>query len=142
MPCEFVIDADRHLIRMTIRGAVTKEELLAFRDRLARDPTFARDLPMLIDVRDTNADALTSLDIRALAEASKVSPGVRRAFVATDAMTLGLARLFGTYRELLDGQEHAAVFTTLESAERWLTEPTGPDPSFIGVAKHERETDG
>ena len=124
MPCEFVIETDRRIIRTTIRGAVTRGEILAFRARLARDPAFDPDLPVLIDVRDTNSEELTSLDVRGVAETSKTHPGVRRAFVATDAMAIGLARLFGTYRELKEGQEDTAVFTTLESAERWLTEPT------------------
>ena len=125
MPCEFVIDIDRRIIRTTIRGTVTSGEILAFRKGLVRDPAFAPDLPVLIDVRHTNSEALTSLDIRGLAETSKTHPGVRRAFVATDAMAIGVARLFCTYRELKEGQEDTAVFTTLESAERWLTEPTG-----------------
>jgi hypothetical protein len=131
MPCEYVIDICRRIIRTTIRAKVTRQEILAFRGRLVRDPAFAPDLPVLIDVRNTDAEALTSLDIRGLAETSKTLPGVRRAFVATDAMAIGVARLFGTYRDLKEGQDDTAVFTTVESAERWLTQPT------VALAAHD-----
>ena len=122
MFCEFALDAAKRLIFVTIRGRVTGAELREFRDRIEADSRFAPGYSVLIDVREAETDALTNEDVRGLAQASVMSPGARRAFVADGAQAIGLARMFATYRELKRGQEGTRIFNTLEDAEQWLAE--------------------
>ena len=124
MSCEFVVDTDRHLVRVTITGIVSSSELRDCRERIRTDPEFRVGLSVLIDARGADTHALTNEDVRALAEGSIVDAGVRRAFVADHAATIGLARIFATYRELRQGREKTAVFTNVDDAERWLSEPS------------------
>lgn len=120
MPCDYVIDLERRLVRTTISGVVTGAELRALRDRLAADPSFSPDLSGLIDLSAARPDALTTADIQNLARTAKFGPSARRAFVSSDPAMFGLARMFEVYREMRDGPDRTATFRTVAEAEEWL----------------------
>jgi hypothetical protein len=120
MPCNFVIDVDRQLVRTRIWGPVTGSELRDLRERLLADPAFSPTLSVLVDLSDATSEALTTDDIQSLARTSKFSDGSRRAFVASNPATFGLARMFESYRAISDGRELTATFTSVADAEAWL----------------------
>jgi hypothetical protein len=120
MPSTFSIDAERHLVRMTLSGSLTSAELRDVGNRLATDPSFRPDMALLVDLSEASADALSSQDIRGLASTSKFNRDARRAFVADNAAMYGIARMFGTYGELNERLPQARVFRTMVEAEAWL----------------------
>ena len=120
MPCHFFINPSERLVRATVSGAVTREDLHELRKRLMADPAFAPDLSVLIDVSDATSEALAAADIQQLAHASTFARGARRAFVAPHPTMFGLARMIASYRDGNMGSEETAVFKHLADAEEWL----------------------
>jgi hypothetical protein len=122
MPCNYMIEVERQVVRATLSGPVTGRELRDLRERIAADPGFRPDHSLLIDLTNAVATALTSADVQDLARTSKFARGARGAFVAPDPATFGLTRMFQTYREISGGQEVTAIFRNTVDAERWLAE--------------------
>lgn len=122
MPCDYVIEVERQVVRATLSGPVTGRELRDLRERIAADPRFRPDHSLLIDLTNAVGTALTSADLQDLARTSTFARGARRAFVAPDPETFGLSRMFQTYREISGGQELTEIFRNMADAERWLAE--------------------
>jgi len=122
MPADYVIDSERRLVHIQVSGVVTAEEIVAVRQRLAKDERLTPECSELIDARGaTSIQRITANDIRSLA-ASEIEPVLRRAFVTTDPAAYGLARMFQTYRAIKHAPEQNHVFHRLEEAEAWLNQ--------------------
>jgi hypothetical protein len=127
MPCRYIIDKDKRLVVTSAWDRLTFAEAKAHQDQLSTDPAFNPEYSQLID-----ATGVTELDIsanQAQALASRVifSAQSRRAFVATNPITFGMARLMGAHDEIARAPEKADVFSTRDAALRWLgLESAGP----------------
>jgi hypothetical protein len=100
-------------------GSLTRAEVMAVVQELIADSRFTPGLSELIDLEDATSTAITANDLRQLA-ASSLDPVARRAFVTTDALTFGLARMFEAHRKASQAPERIAVFKNLRDAEAWL----------------------
>jgi hypothetical protein len=117
MPVDYRIDSERRIVFSTGTGAVTVQEILAYQQRLRQDPAFSADFNQLFDYRTVSAEQLRTTDIQGLAETDVFSPGSRRAFVVSEDVTFGLARMFEMFR---DSNERIVVFRNINEARRWL----------------------
>jgi hypothetical protein len=119
MPNEYTIDAEQHLVRVRMWGALTQAEILTVVGRLIADPRCLPGFLQLIDLREASTAAVTGDHLRQIAS-SDLDPASRRAFVVADPGTYGLARLFAARREMNRAPEQIAVFTNIAEAEAWL----------------------
>jgi hypothetical protein len=125
MSCTFVIDPERHRVDIRMWGDLTRDEVLSLTAQISADPRLGPAFSELVDLRDvTSSAAITADDLRALAS-SPLDPVARRAVVAPDTSTSGLARMFQAHRAITRAHEQIAVFRTLEEAEAWLRDGSG-----------------
>jgi hypothetical protein len=120
MPYEYTISPAQRLVRLRMWGMLSRAEILTAVSEVAADPGLAPGFSEIVDLSAApSVEAISAEDIKALAMG--VVDGIsRRAFVAPDLATFGLARMFGAMRESTDTAERVAVFRTIEEAESWL----------------------
>jgi hypothetical protein len=99
---------------------VTCAEILAHRTQLVRDPDFDPNFNQLVDGRAVTRLDITMDDAKQIASSTPFSTESRRAFVASNLLVLGFARLMETYSKLVKGREQIRVFHNLPSALKWL----------------------
>ena len=101
-------------------GEITRAEIMATRSEVANDARLQPEFSELIDLTGlTSVNSITTEDIRAIASA-EIESVARRAFVTPDLATFGLARMFGSFREVQNAPDEVAVFRTIEDARQWL----------------------
>jgi hypothetical protein len=120
MPWNYEIDINHRLIRARAWGVLTHEEITALRLRYTGDPEFQPDFSQLFDLREVTTVSATLDELQEVAGFSVFSPGVRRAFVATNPVPYAFSRMYEAYREFNGGQEQIEVFRSIEEAEKWL----------------------
>jgi hypothetical protein len=121
MPADYTIDTERRLVYSRGWGDLTDADLLEHQRRLALDPRFHPDFSQLIDLLGvSSAEGVTANGVMEVAKRHVYGPRSRRALVATDLATFGLARMFQTYRDIAGGDDQIHVFTSLEDAWAWL----------------------
>jgi hypothetical protein len=136
MPADFFVDAGRRVVFSRFAGVLTRAVAWDHMGRLRRHRDFRPEFDQLADFRPVTAIEMSHEDIREFAHASLFSPGSKRAFLVGSDWQYGMARVFGTYREL-EGEAGIAVVRTMEEALRWLGlrgEPafTAPDSPADG----------
>jgi hypothetical protein len=119
MPISFKIDKDRRLVMGFGSGVVTKEDMLAGREQLLKDPDFDPSFSLLQDYTQIAESTITPDDVRQLARTSIYSPASRRALVMKDDASFGLARMFETHREL-GGHTGVRIFRNIDEALDWV----------------------
>jgi len=101
-------------------GEITRTEVMATRSEVANDARLRPEFSELIDLTGlTSVDAITTDDVRAIASA-EIDSVARRAFVTPDPVAFGLARMFGSLREVKKAHDDVAVFHTIAEARDWL----------------------
>src|SRR5580704_17934074 len=121
MPCDYVIDKERRLVRTDAWGVFTAAEALDHQNRLRSDANFDPNFAQLVDAtRVTMVDASPE-EVQMLAERNISSPRSRRAFVTSHAALFGLLRMFQVYRELAGSGEQIQVIYDLATAQEWLS---------------------
>ena len=125
MPISYEIDEEQEIVRTTVTGRLTDDELLAHKQALVEDPRFREGMKELSDIR-----GVTELDITPEGVLKAVS------FDATNASRFGTHRLgilvgsdhvFGMarmYEMRTDGNTGGvAVFRSVEEARSWVESP-------------------
>jgi hypothetical protein len=120
MPFNSVIDTERRLIVSTGTDVVTGDEGLACCRQLKNRPDFNPAFNQLLDLTSATRFDATQDQLRRIANESLLSPGSRRAVVATNPTIFGLARMFQSYRSLSQVSENVMVFNRLDQAVAWL----------------------
>jgi hypothetical protein len=120
MKLQSFIDKQGRLIRTSVEGRVTFDDVKEHQDRLLADPGFDASFDQLIDTTTASKFDISADDARVLATRRIFSPDSRRAFVATEAHIFGLARMMEIYREGLEYAE-VEVFYSLNEALKWLS---------------------
>ena len=118
MPIQSQIDIHRRLVTNTGEGLLTGAEILAEQLVLLAHPEFDRRLNQLMDLTHVTGVAISSEEIRLMAERSLFAPESRRAYVVIDALQYGLLRMFNAYTHGNSGE--LQIFATRRDAERWL----------------------
>jgi hypothetical protein len=121
MPLTYEIFPTEKVVLATAWGTLTDEHVLDHKRRLAADPLFSKDFVELSDVREVTDLQVTPEGIRSFVDFDRTvehEEGHRRAVVASEAFTFGMARMY----QLSSGSNDASlgVFRTMEEARRWL----------------------
>ena len=119
MAYDYRIDRDRCVVYVRMSGPLTLPEIRQLADRLAADPDVTPGIAELIDLREATAEGVSADDLRNIAAAT-LDSATRRAFVTSDVLTYGLARMFEIYRELNRKPDKVAVFREVAAAETWI----------------------
>jgi len=120
MSLQYVIDKERRLVILTGSGRLTFDEVRENQDQLLRDPELSPDFDQLVDLAAVTIYDVTMDEAKTIARRAVFSPTSRRALVAPDPATYGLARLMQTHRELAQVQAVASVFYDRNEALEWL----------------------
>jgi hypothetical protein len=123
VPVRHEIDVDAGLIKVTLSGAVTAAEILAYYARLAVDPLLRPGLAVFADCRDVDA-VPTFAEISVVANAHGRSPSTlrptRAAVVVATAWLFGIVRQFGALAERTGVR--VMPFYADDDARRWLAD--------------------
>jgi len=115
----YTMDRQRRMVHVWMSGPLTVAEVREVAGKIAADPEVTGSFVELIDLREATTDAISADDLRSIAAAT-LDSATRRAFVTSDTLTYGLARMFGAHRELNRKQDVVAVFRRIADAEQWL----------------------
>lgn len=124
MPAFYKIDKERRLVLSSGTGVFNKEAAQAHQERLLTDPEFDPSYSQLMDFTHVTQIDLTAADIQQLALRNIFSPESRRAFLVTNDLAFGLARMFEILRESA-GERGIGVFRNLEEALDWVLAKQG-----------------
>lgn len=114
------IDRENRVVVLGVSGALDDDGLLQLASQLRSDPEVKPDFALLIDLREANGVAVTSLGVRALsAQPLVLSPTSRRAVVVPSDLGYGMARMYEMLRDERGGVVRA--FRDLGEARRWVT---------------------
>jgi hypothetical protein len=117
---EYSIDAAQRLVYIRMWGKITRAEVMVTRSEVANDARLRPEFSELIDLTGTTSvSAITADDVRDLASV-ELDSVARRAFVAPDPVAFGLARMYGSLREMKNAPDEVAVFHKIEDARDWL----------------------
>jgi len=130
MPADFVIDTRLGVVFSKATGVYSKADVVDHMDRLQSHSDFRPKFNQLADFRDVSTMTLTADDIRQLSKRTIFSESSRRAFVVNGDLEFGLARMFGTYRELA-GEAGVVTFREMKDALAWLSLSEEPAPSLF-----------
>jgi hypothetical protein len=122
MPCSYVIQKEQRLVIMTVWDVVTADEAMEIQSRLMSDPDFHQDFSHLVDLTAVSDIEMSAMNVRRLAAQHPSSSQSRLAFVASSSLSFGMARMFGVYREIEEGDEKVQVFADRAEALKWLLE--------------------
>lgn len=116
----YYIDVPQRLVFTQITGIVRPEDIQAETNAVKNDPKFDPSFNQLVDAFDSKPAPDFSADkIRELGSNTIFNNTVRRAIIVSGDLAFGLARMFGTYREI-HGESNIQVFRSREAALNWL----------------------
>ena len=121
MPWGYVIDKERRLVRSACWGYVIFADAKAHQDQLSKDPDFVPDFNQLLDLTGVTTLEISTEEAKTIARGTLFfSPPSRRAWVASDPLVFGMARLVEAYREMAGAREEFRVFYDRAEALKWL----------------------
>ena len=120
MPVRSVIFKELRLVVTFEEGRVTFDEMRANLERLAADPDFDPEFNQLSDASRATDSDLSSANVRLLYRRRVFSPTSRRAVVASDKFTYGMARMIQAYVEMSKAAVEVQIFRDRSSALEWL----------------------
>jgi hypothetical protein len=100
-------------------GVFSMADARSHMEKLSKDPNFDSSFSQIADFTQVTRFELSPDDVRILAQRSLFSPDSRRAFIVSNELAYGLARMFAILRELA-GETGIGVFRTLEEALDWV----------------------
>ena len=99
-PYHLIVDVDRRIVIMELRGRVTLEGMLATAERVYADDRVETDFSTIVDIQ-TSEWALTFSDLHEYSRQISANPKMltgRIIFVATTSVAYGIARMYqGTH---------------------------------------------
>jgi hypothetical protein len=118
LPAKYVIDVERKLVISHAWGALTDDDVREHYHALSADPLFDPTYRQLVDMSGITKD-LVDIGTKQHASQNQIFlPGVRRAWVASQDYTFGMARMYAVAAE---GQgQNIGVFRARREAEEWL----------------------
>jgi len=109
---------------VTVSGAGSLEQLLAYQTEYLSDPRWFPGMKVLSDFRGFDSSRLASDDVRAIAASNNLRADLfgsgRTAVVVSEPATFGLLRMFQFHTDAAGFDQR--VFYSLEEARMWLAE--------------------
>jgi hypothetical protein len=118
LPAEYQIDVERKLVTSRAWGALTDDDVREHYQALRADPLFDPTYRQLVDMTGITEDLVDTATKRRESQNQIFAPGVRRAWVASQDYTFGMARMYAVAAES-QGQ-NIGVFRARSDAEEWL----------------------
>jgi hypothetical protein len=118
VPFSYTIDQSRRLLLTCASGVLSDADILAGAATLLADPAFDPTFNEIMDLREVSEVAMTHATMAGVAGRSILKPGVRRAFVTSNEMQYGMARMFTTLAASRGHLWH--IFRSPEEAAVWL----------------------
>jgi hypothetical protein len=119
MPWKSTIDPHLRLVYTRVSGTLTMAGAVQHQKEVLSEPDFDPTFAQILDLRDVDEVRLSTNEMRTLASSKIFAPTSRRALVATQPSTFGLARIYGVYREDATGTDVAVVKSVGEAYE-WV----------------------
>ena len=119
MPAFYKIDKERRLVMSSASGVFTLADAVSHMERLSKDPDFDPSFSQIADFTQVTRVELSSDEIRRLAQRGIFSGHSRRAFIAPNAVTFGIGRMFETLRGF-EGEKGIRIVRSLEEALDWV----------------------
>ncbi|SRR6266853_84705 len=123
MTITYKIDSERGLVRTSLVGFVTFEEVMAHFTALENDPRRSGPMDVLLDLRGLTSTPETG---QLRKSARRIDPEESAlqfgncVIVATDPAAISTGKLFTVFAK--ERFRASAVVPTIEAAERWLTQ--------------------
>lgn len=121
MPNTYSIHPERNLIRRTLWGRITVDELRDMIASLRSDPHYRAQMDVLVDLRnaevDISYDQMTDYTRYLAGNNSTVG---RQAIVVSRQLEFGLARMYEQLTENTVLRTDLRVFMDMEEAELWI----------------------
>jgi hypothetical protein len=121
----YSIDTALGLIVVTAAGAVAAADMHALREQVSKDPAYDPALPVVFDLTGASALNFTAQELRQLAAARITHPTARRAYVVSNDLGFGLARMFQSFSEAGGHSENVQVFRDVAEARAWVLAARG-----------------
>jgi hypothetical protein len=118
LPAEYQIDVERKLVTSRAWGALTDDDVREHYQTLRADPLFDPTYRQLVDMSGITKDLVDPSTKQHASQNQIFLPGVRRAWVASQDYTFGMARMYAVAAES-QGQ-NIGVFRARSDAEEWL----------------------
>ncbi len=118
MPVEYEIDKRHGIVYTRASGELSDEEAFAHQRRLKKDPDFDPTARQLLDFSSVTHFRISPEAIRTLASKDPWTAGARRAFVAPQDLSFGMARMHQVW--MADDSKSISVFRNLSEARQWL----------------------
>jgi len=120
MPVRSTIYKDQRLVVTIEEGRVTFADMRANGERLLNDPDFDPEFNQLSDATLATGTDLSPNNLGMLYDRKVFSNTARRAVIAPNDFTYGMARMLQTFVELSKNGPHVEVFRDRASALKWL----------------------
>jgi hypothetical protein len=120
MPVRSTIYKDQRLVVTIEEGRVTFDDMRANGDRLLADPDFDPEFSQLSDATLATDSDLAPGNLTMLYSRRVFSNTARRAVIAPNDFTYGMARMLQTFVELSKNGPYVEVFRDRASALEWL----------------------
>ena len=118
LPAEYLIDVERKLVTSRAWGALTDDDVREHYEALRADPLFDPTYRQLVDMTGITEDRVDTATKRRESQNQIFVPGVRRAWVASQDYTFGMARMYAVAAE--NQGQNIGVFRARSDAEEWL----------------------
>jgi len=128
MPAEYQIDRAKGIVFSRAHGVTTAADYTAHGQRLRADPDFRPDHRQLWDLSGITKSNVAFDELSEMARIDIFAPTARRAVLARNDVSFGLARMFQMLRET-KGETGIRVFRDRDEAMRWLDGGADPDPA-------------
>ncbi len=133
MPLAYRIDVARGVVFTYGSGVLTDEDVLGFKNRLAKDPDFRPDMVELSDIRDVVELRVTPAGIARMLDADRREErtrGARLAILASDDLAYGMARMYAQRATIQEEDPRVGIFRNEAEARAWLglTDDAPGDP--------------
>jgi hypothetical protein len=109
---------ERKLVISQAWGAVTDEDVREHHKALCADPLFDPTYRQLVDMTGITEDRVHLTTKQQESQNQVFAPGVRRAWVASQDYTFGMARMYAVAAE--SKGQNIGVFRARSDAEEWL----------------------
>ena len=120
MPYTYDIDEQKRLITVSVTGAVTANDIRAFREEISRDPRLGPGLSQLSDFSDATRIDADPNGVRELAAWTFRHGPTRMAVVTQKPEIFGMVRMFEAYQQMAGVKDTIRIFPTREAALAWL----------------------
>ncbi len=123
MPFKYSIHPDQNLIRQTLWGDITVNELRELVAAMLIDPQYRKKMNVLADLREARVRIPYDQMVEYSQYINSLSDIGRQAIVVGRQLEFGMVRMYEQLTESSAKRQDLRVFFSLEEAEQWVLQP-------------------